>query len=114
MVFVIKMTVTRWLNKSLCMDGSNLRSQFRLHSLGRDIFNLSLVENNLNRDVPDSLTRDVQNSSVAESIIAKRRSKDSFSEADLQQADSAEKKHSIDNDNQFSNSNNVEYLVWTN
>ena len=29
-------TLTRWLNGSLCVDGSNLRSQFRLHSLARD------------------------------------------------------------------------------
>jgi len=28
--------IKEWLNKSLCIDGTNLRSQFRLHSLARD------------------------------------------------------------------------------
>ena len=107
-MLVIKKVTTRWLNKSLCIDGSNLRSQFRLHSLAKDITD-SL--NSSARDVPHSLTRD------AESTVAERRSKESFLGADLshledhQQADSVEKNHSVGDNNQSTKRNNAESLV---
>ena len=114
LVFVMKLAATRWLNKSLCIAGSNLRSQFRLHSLTRDIahsLNSSTRDitgflDSSARDVPNSLTR---NSSLAERIAVERISTDSFLGEDVfhlghhQQAGSAEKNlhHSASDNNRL-------------
>ena len=85
LVFVILMS--RWLNKSLCIDGTSLRSQFRLHSLAKDTLDF------LARDTLDSFFQ-------AEDSY---RHEQASTEQNLQ--------HSVGENNRSTNSNNVENLV---
>ena len=53
--------MSRWLNKSLCIDGTNLRSQFRLHSLARDTLDSFFQADNFYRQPEEDEASGEQN-----------------------------------------------------